>query len=90
MKRTDITKKLIIEALLRGDKNVTALDGMRFLTTRTSNHIVELRKEGLEIETKSIKTEYTNYGAYFLVRTEKNIKRAYELLESLQEDNDIE
>jgi hypothetical protein len=85
MKRTDISKKLIIEALIRGDNDVTALNGMKFLTTRVANHIVELRKEGLEISTETVKTKNSWYGVYKLECNEKNILRAYQLLETLQD-----
>jgi len=84
MKKTDITKKLILEALLRRDNDITALNGMKFLTTRITNHITELRKKGLEIKTKTIKTDDTYYGKYQLVQSEANIKKAYALLEKIQ------
>jgi len=84
MKKADITKKLIIEALLRRDNDITALNGMKFLTTRITNHIVELRKNGLEIETKTIKTDDTYYGKYQLVQSKDNIEKAYALLEDIQ------
>ncbi len=85
MKRTELSRKLIIESLLRCDNDITALNGMKFLTTRVSNHIVELRKIGLKIETKFIKTEYTHYGMYYLTNTEVNIAKAYDILESLED-----
>ena len=84
MKKTNITKKLIIEALLRRDNNITALDGMKFKTTRLPNHIVKLRKKGLKIETKNIKTTNSYYGKYELVQSKDNIEKAYALLEDIQ------
>jgi len=86
MTRTELSRRLILEALLRGDNDVTALSGMKFLTTRTSNHIVEFRKSGLLIETKIIKTNHSHYGAYYLIQNERNITRAYGILEALQDD----
>ncbi|PHS33704.1 MAG: hypothetical protein COA92_04165 [Sulfurovum sp.] len=86
MNRTQLSRRLIVEALLRGDSDVTALNGMKFLTTRITNHIVELRKMELDIETKIIKTKNSSYGAYYLKGREENISRAYEILEALQDD----
>lgn len=89
MNRTELSKKLIIEALLRGDNDVTALNGMRFLTTRITNHITELRKSGLEIETKIIKTNHACYGAYYLIQIEENIALAYKMLENLYDEEEV-
>ena len=86
MNRTKLSRRLILEALLRGDHDVAALNGMKYLTTRITNHIVELRKLGIDIDTRTVKTENAHYGLYFLDGTEENIKRAYEILETLQDD----
>lgn len=76
---------LVVKALIDEDKNITALNGGRFLTTRVSNHIVELRKEGLEIETQILKTESgKRYGRYELIQTDRNFKLAIELLEKIE------
>lgn len=82
MKKSYKSQILILEALIRGDKDITALNGMKFLTTRITNHIGELRKAGLEIETKNVKTESSHYGEYSLKEGETNMLKAHKILRS--------
>ena len=82
-----ISKSLILKALLAGDENITALDGGRFLCTRITNHITNLRARNLKIETETLISPITGkkYGRYKLIQTDENIKLAIELLEEIEQ-----
>ena len=83
----NISTLLILKALLTGDGNITALDGGRFLTTRITNHICDLRDENLKIETEMLTSPTTGkrYGRYKLTQTDENIKLAIELIEEIEQ-----
>ena len=77
----------ILKALLEGDDDISSSSSERkFLTTRITNQISALRKSGIDIETKTVKTPDTNkyYGRYALVQDEDNINRAIALLEKIE------
>lgn len=79
------SSSLILKALLRGDNNITALNGGSYLTTRVTNHINGLRDTGVKIETETIRTDSKKwYGRYKLFQTEENIKKATEILEQIE------
>jgi len=82
-----ISTLLILKALLQGDENITALDGGRFLTTRITNHICDLRDENLKIETEMLTSPTTGkrYGRYKLTQTDENIRLAIELIEEIEQ-----
>lgn len=75
---------LILEGLIKGERDITALNGFKYASTRISNYIVELRKKGLLIYTENIKTPNNkHYGIYLLDRTEQNIQKAQNLLDQV-------
>lgn len=86
----NISTLLVLKALLRGDENITALDGGRFLTTRLTNIISKLRKKGLKIETETLTSEATGkkYGRYKLIQTDNNIKLVIKLIEKIEQSLD--
>lgn len=72
---------LILEGLIKGARDITALNGFKYSSTRISNYIVELRKKGLVIYTENIKTPNNkHYGIYLLDRAKPNIQKAQNLL----------
>jgi len=75
----------VIKGLLRGDNDITALNSGKYLTTRMTNIICDLRQLGLEIRTE-MRTAPSGkkYGAYRLVQSDRNIARAIELLEMIE------
>ncbi len=76
---------LILKALLRGDDDVTALNGGSYLTTRITNHICKLREDGLQIETEILSNDNgKRFGRYRLIESDQNIKKAIELLETIE------
>lgn len=81
---TNESLALTIKGLLNGE-SVTALNSGKYLSTRISNNIVELRQKGLEIITNRIKLDNgKHYGAYILVDTPLNIEKAVQLIEYYQ------
>jgi len=82
---------LVLQALLEGNPNITALDGWRFKTTRITNHICAFRDDGLQIETEMIKADSgRRYGRYRLIDNDKNIMHAIELLERIESRLNVE
>jgi len=81
-----ISTILTLKALLQDDENITALDGGRFLTTRITNIILDLRGRGLKINTEMLTSPTTGkrYGRYKLIQSDENIKLAIEILEQLE------
>lgn len=79
---------LVLKALKRGDKDITALNQGSYKTTRISNIIIELKKWGVMIN--SIK-EKTPSGKWFvryeLTPISKNYKKVDSLIEWIEEIN---
>jgi len=81
----NVSSSLVLKALLRGDDDITALNGGRYLTTRITNIINGLRDAGVQIETETIRTDSKKwYGRYKLIQTEQNIRKATEILEQIE------
>lgn len=79
-----ITKVLLIEAFLRGER-VTTSDGVveRFMTTRVENHVSELREMGVRfIEDQKAKSRYSWYKIYAVEPSPSNLERLQELHDS--------
>lgn len=72
----------VLDGLLNKRDDITANNGLNYHTTRLSNTIVELRKRGIKIVNKTIKTPNNKrYDKYYLEFTEPNITKAKTLLE---------
>ena len=72
----------VLDGLLNKRDDITANNGLNYHTTRLSNTIVELRKRGIKIVNKTIKTPNNKrYVKYYLEFTEPNITKAKTLLE---------
>lgn len=72
----------VLDGLLNKCDDITANNGLNYNTTRLSNTIVELRKRGIKIVNKTIKTPNNKrYDKYYLEFTEPNITKAKTLLE---------
>lgn len=77
-----------LQALLAG-KEVTALNGGKYHTTRITNIISTLRnKLEIDVITEKIITENSFYGSYKLTQTPKNLKKANEVLKKLAKSNE--
>lgn len=77
--------ELILNALLHGARDITANNGLKYQTTRISNHIVTLRKAGLIIYTERIRTINKKwYGIYLLDTAEPNRARAFAILAQMR------
>lgn len=75
------TDRLILKALLNSER-VTANDGFKYLTTRVSNSILKLRKLGLKIDNKYLKSSRNKvYANYVLNQDEINLAKASKILE---------
>ena len=75
---------LIVKGLIDG-KEITALNGGQYLTTRVANHICALREDGLKIDTERLKgISGKPYGSYKIVKSYENYQRANELLEQIE------
>lgn len=80
MKGLNEAQTLVLRGLLNGQK-VTAANCLQFLTTRTSNEILALRKKGLVIHNENIKTSKRKfYVNYVLSQDATNIQKAITLL----------
>ncbi|WP_096019618.1 helix-turn-helix domain-containing protein [Campylobacter lanienae] len=72
----------VLDGLLNKRDDITANNGLNYHTTRLSNTIVELRKRGIRITNKTIKTPNNKrYDKYYLEFSEANITKAKTLLE---------
>lgn len=72
----------VLDGLLNKRDDITANNGLNYHTTRLSNTIVELRKRGIKIQNKTIKTPNNKrYDRYYLEFTEPNITKAKTLLD---------
>lgn len=72
----------VLNGLLDKRDDITANNGLNYNTTRLSNTIAELRKCGIKIVNKTIKTPNNKwYDRYYLEFTEPNITKAKTLLE---------
>ena len=72
----------VLDGLLNKRDDITANNGLNYNTTRLSNTIVELRKCGIKIVNKTIKTPNNKwYDRYYLEFSEANIIKAKTLLE---------
>ena len=81
----NMSSYLVLKALLRGDEDITALNGGRYLTTRIANIINGLRDAGVQIETEIIRAGSKKwYGRYKLIQTEHSIRKATEILEQIE------
>ncbi len=81
---TEAAEKVIL-GLLAGTNNLSALNGIDYLTTRLPNIILDLRHAGLEVETELQKTHTgKRFGIYRLVDSKANYKKAHDLLEYAQ------
>ncbi|GHV59055.1 hypothetical protein FACS1894103_1680 [Campylobacterota bacterium] len=77
---------LCLEALLRED-SVTALRSEKYLSTRTSNIIRELRKRGLVIDLERVEVESGSwYGIYRFLFTPENLAKARKLLDEFNKE----
>lgn len=77
--------ELILEGLFNGARDITANNGLKYQTTRISNHIVTLRKAGLIIYTERIRTINKKwYGIYLLDTAEPNRARAFAILAQMR------
>lgn len=82
--------ELILNALLHGARDITANNGLKYQTTRISNHIVKMRKAGLIIYTERIHTINNKwYGIYLLDLTEPNRAKAFGLLAKMRKARQI-
>ncbi|WP_086249246.1 helix-turn-helix domain-containing protein [Campylobacter vicugnae] len=72
----------VLDGLLNKRDDITANNGLNYHTTRLSNTIVELRKRGIKITNKTIKTPNNKrYDKYYLEFTEANVTKAKALLD---------
>lgn len=72
----------VLDGLLNKRDDITANNGLNYHTTRLSNTIVELRKCGIRIINKTIKTPNNKrYDRYYLEFTEANVTKAKALLD---------
>ena len=72
----------VLDGLLNKRDDITANNGLNYHTTRLSNTIVELRKCGIRITNKSIKTPNNKrYDKYYLEFSEANVTKAKTLLD---------
>lgn len=72
----------VLDGLLNKRDDITANNGLNYHTTRISNTIVELRKCGIRIINKTIKTPNNKrYDRYYLEFTEANVTKAKALLD---------
>lgn len=71
----------VLDGLLDKRDDITANNGLNYHTTRLSNTIVELRKRGIRIQNKTIKTPNNKrYDKYYLEFSEANVTKAKALL----------
>ncbi|WP_096026119.1 helix-turn-helix domain-containing protein [Campylobacter lanienae] len=71
----------VLDGLLNKCDDITANNGLNYNTTRLSNTIVELRKCGIKIVNKTIKTPNNKrYDKYYLEFSEANVVKAKTLL----------
>ncbi|WP_096022237.1 helix-turn-helix domain-containing protein [Campylobacter lanienae] len=71
----------VLDGLLNKCDDITANNGINYHTTRLSNTIVELRKCGIRITNKTIKTPNNKrYDKYYLEFSEANVVKAKTLL----------
>jgi hypothetical protein len=74
---------LVLEALIRGDKDITALNQGKYYTTRLTNIISDLRnKHGIEI--KTITNINPNTGKIFASYELPNKQKAFKLYRRLK------
>ncbi len=80
-----------LKALYEG-KQVTALRGGQYKTTRITNEISTLRNElNIDIITDRINTENGKwYGSYRLIRTEENLERVKAILGIFSQDDEVQ
>ena len=72
-----------LKGLINNADDITALNGGKYLTTRLSNNIVELRSKGIAIITERIElANKKHYGRYKLARSKDNLDRAKQLLQA--------
>ena len=72
----------VLNGLLNKRDDITANNGLNYHTTRLSNTIVELRKCGIRITNKTIKTPNNKrYDKYYLEFSEANVTKAKTLLD---------
>ena len=72
-----------IKGLIEGAGDITANNALKYFSTRISNTIVDLRREGLLIETRRVKAPSgKQYGVYFLIRNAANLEKARSLYET--------
>lgn len=72
----------VLDGLLNKRDDITANNGLNYHTTRLSNTIVELRKCGIRITNKTIKTPNNKrYDKYYLEFSEANVTKAKTLLD---------
>lgn len=76
---------LVLKALKRGDKDITALNQGSYKTTRISNIIIDLKKWGVMINTiKQIAPSGKWFGRYELASTHKNYQKVDSLIEWIE------
>ena len=83
MSRLGTIESLIatLNGLLNNADDITALNGGKYLTTRLSNNIVELRRQGLLIENERIRVSKRKfYDKYKLTNLPSNREKAKRLL----------
>ena len=74
-----------LKGLIQGADDITALNGGKYLTTRLSNNIVELRSQGIAINTERVKLPNKKYyGIYKLANSKANKDRAKKLLKAYE------
>ena len=72
----------VLDGLLNKRDDITGNDGLNYHTTRLSKTIVELRKCGIRITNKTIKTPNNKrYDKYYLEFSEANVTKAKTLLD---------
>ena len=72
----------VLDGLLNKRDDITANNVLNYHTTRLSNTIVELRKCGIRITNKTIKTPNNKrYDKYYLEFSEANVTKAKTLLD---------
>ncbi|MDA3062836.1 MULTISPECIES: helix-turn-helix domain-containing protein [unclassified Campylobacter] len=84
-KRLGTIESLIatLQGLINNADDITALNGGKYLTTRISNNIVELRDKGITIITERIElANKKHYGRYKLAKSKDNLVRAKRLLKA--------
>lgn len=82
---------LVLKALKRGDRDITALNQGSYKTTRVSNIIIDLKKWGVMIN--SIKEKAPSgkwFVRYELTPISKNYKKADSLIEWIKEINKLQ